>query len=255
MENTKNIKIIVALFAFGILYILIIFVLRGTEKINSGYIINSNIAGFFCKNTNCEKADVIKYQEKKFKIYQNNNFIGEYQLENLDNVWNFYQDNKWQSVHGNFLAIESELPHEIIKYQINSMTKEDIDQILSLLKKNNITSTKGEFDNTYVYVADLDENGEMDRIISISNQAEAVNKKTYFSGVFINLNGEWLNPILEQETGIEKYTIPFFDIAALLKINNETKLILNRSFYDNIDESTSIMLKFNKNKIEIEIAK
>ena len=74
MENTKTVKIVIAFSVICLMYMLLIFLLNfNKEDQTSGYIINSNLGGFYCQASRCEWVRIEEIDlTHSFDVYQRN---------------------------------------------------------------------------------------------------------------------------------------------------------------------------------------
>ncbi len=249
MENTKTVKIVIAFVVICIIYMLLIFLLNLSKKDqSSGYIINSNLGGFYCRNSACEwiRTEEIDLTQS-FDVYQRNNLLGSYELE-YASKWNFYQQNEWQEIYGDFIAISKSLKYEIIPYQIENFTIEDYKMIQKVLQEKSIENYTT-LNNDFAYVLDLDKNGTEDKIISVSNQTEEENTNQYFTLLLIVLNGNVHTIYQEDSLKSNGFVLPYYSYMEAIKIGNQTKIVVNKSYFNNAGSPSTILLDVSDNKI------
>lgn len=249
MEKTNTMKIVLAFAVICILYMFIVFLFNFfKEEEFSGYIINSNLGGFYCQNTDCEWVGIedINSSSTSFEIYQRNKSLGIYQLE-YASKWNFYQQNEWQGIYGDFLAISNSLKYEVLSYQIENLTDEDYNSIRELIE--GFSSSSASLNNDFAYVLDLDQNGVQDRILAVSNQTEEETGSEYFSSLIVNLNGK-IHVIYEENTlKSNGFSLPYYSFMEAIKIGEEVKMILNKSYFNNAGSPSTILLSVSHNEI------
>lgn len=249
MENTKTVKIVIAFSVICLMYMLLIFLLNFNKKDQtSGYIINSNLGGFYCQASRCEWVRIEEIDlTKSFDVYQRNKNLGFYEME-YALKWNFYQQNKWQEIYGDFIAISKDLKHEILPYQLEEFTFEDYEMIQNILREKGLENYTT-LNNEFAYVLDLDNNGIKDKVIAVSNQTEAEKSEEYFTLFIIVLN-EKMNIVYEENViNTNGFILPYYDLMEAIKINNTIKLVINKSYFNNAGNPSTILLEISNNKI------
>jgi len=250
MKNKKSIMIVIILIIVFLLYIAIFLFIKGLNPTTKGIIIVSELGGYSCNNLVCayKSIEELDTDNKQIKTYQNNKYIGTYELDYLER-WNFFENKKWKSLYGDFLGIEDSLNAKLLDYQTHDITNNEKEMIKDILKKNEIEETEN-FDSQKVIVADLDSNNEDDKIFAITNQGEESNSKMYFSLLLIILNNK--NNIIYLDTSKEEYTLPFYNVFSILKLDDEknARLIINKGYYDNVGTSSIIMLQKDGKKMK-----
>jgi hypothetical protein len=247
----KNIKIIIALVVCCLIYMLLIFFIKGNTT-DGGYLINSELGGFYCQNGICEwqSSEDIVTDNKYYALYQENELVDTY-TASYETSWNFYKNKEWQGVYGDFIAVDNSLDYEVLDYRLEKFTEEDIANIKKTIAKYGITSYE-DLNKSRALVLDLDENGEEDRIIAVSNQTEEETSSHYFSLLIINLNGKLKEIYVETEENATSFHLPYYSVASVLKIDNKVKMIVNKGYFNNVGSSSTIMLNVSKNKIKEE---
>lgn len=245
--DKKNIKVLILLTVLGVIYIGAVYLIFGSKKISDGTIIVSSLGGYVCKNQKCEYVlpTQMDTNGKNFDVYKKNQFIDSYQMSYLKN-WNFVRDGEWTPFYGDFLAVESSLSAEILDFRYEDVNQSDISDIQSILSIDDFSN----LDHHQVIVLDIDQNGKEDRIGVFSNQIEEKDSGSYFSLVYLNLNGKVIE--LFKETGSKKYSLPFYNIFAILKLNEEKspRIIVNQGYYDNFGENSLTMLQLDGKSVK-----
>lgn len=228
----KNVRVIVILVCISLLYVGIIFFFHKDYKPTEGYLIVSNLGGFYCNSSVCNLQDVreMKLDGKKIDTYQKNRFIGTYELQYLSK-WNFLENGSWSQITGDFLGVEESLNAKVLDFTYEEFSSSDYEIIEDVLKKHEVNYYKY-LDSSEVMVVDLDGNGELDRIFCISNQVDTGPQDEYFSAFFVLLNGN----VLEVEFGKtdEIFTIPFYNLFSILRFDENVKpyFIVTNTYYD-----------------------
>lgn len=241
----KNIILLSTLFIVAFGYIFIVYLIYGSRFSSKGYIIVSSLGGYYCDVNKCkyQSLEEINSEDKKFEVYQRNKSIGEYRLSYVGQ-WNFFQNNNWKGIYGDFLAIESNLKSQVIDFQYEDMTEEDYKDISHF-----VDGDISHLNNNSMIVVDLDENGVEDRIGMFSNQVEEYNGTDYFSLAYLKLNGKLIE--IYKDTGKNTFSLPYYNLFSILKLNEEKnpRLIINKGYYDSSGVNSIVMLQLDKKEL------
>ena len=245
----KNIKIIGIIIISFSLYAILFYFLNIPKKETEGYIIISNLGGYYCKGQSCEykKNTEIQIENESMKIYQQNKFINIYTMEYNDR-WNFFKNQNWEPIYGDFLGVSESLEPEILELTYEKLSSKDLTFLKEILNSQGIEKYNKLTEET-VIIVDLDGNGEKDRIISTSNQNGEVKEETYFKVLFIILNGKKIEISVETS---KEMNLQMNNVFAVLKLNEEesTKIITNNGFYDQMGISSVSMYEVNNQNIK-----
>lgn len=250
--NQKNIKIIGIILLSFTLYAVLFFVLNFNQKNKEGYIIVANLGGYYCKEQICEykNASNIIIEQEYMKIYQQNKFLDKYRMEYNDK-WNFFQNEGWAPIYGDFLGISESLEAEVLELDYEPFSVEDRKILREVLISKGITEYNKLIEES-VAVVDLDGNGVKDRIISTSNQNGEMPEEKYFSVLVVILNGKKEEVYLETSN---EMNLRMSNVFAVLKLEEKdsTRIITNNGYYDQ-GGSPSISMYQIKNKEIKEVA-
>ena len=243
MKKKKNVTLIIFLILICLVYIVVLYFVSGIKDATKGYIIVSNLGGYYCEFSDCTftTKEEIDFQDKEFKIYQNNNLKGIYNLS-LQDRWNLFKNGSWTSVYGDFLGVEESLNVELFHTRYEKLKEEDYLK----LKIQNVE----ELDNDEKLVLDIDKNGVEDYFISLSNQTENNKSNQYFSSLYLVLNNKLIK--IYNETTNDIYSLPFYNVFSVFQLDNKKnpKIIINKGYYDSIGEPSIIMLELNGKKVK-----
>ncbi len=247
--NRKQIFLLVGISFCCLLYFVIVFFFFGDRNLSEGYIVVSNLGGFYCKQKTClyREPGEIDSNEKVFQVYQQNELVGNYELEYL-NRWNFFQNGNWTSFYGDFVAYDTSLNISFLSYRYELISSNIQSNLSKILQEKGITSY--DFSSQYMIVADVDQNGQDDQIISLSNQTEDEMNGPYFSFLFVILNGKMIE--IYNETTLEKYELPFYTISGIFHLDNEkqTRILVTKYYYDQILDPSLILYQQNGKTIQ-----
>lgn len=242
MENKKNLKIIIVILVCFLVYMLIVFLISPKNDGTSGYILNSGIGSFYCENAKCETVSnsSVSTSSRSFAIYQYNEYVDTYQANYNMDTWNFFQDNSWKAIYGDYLAIDTSLNYEYLPYEMEHLTASEENMIQS---RTGISYEA--LNRNSVYTLDLDGNGVMDRIYALSNQTEEESNNDYFSIFFVEINGYLVPIYLETVKEAEGYVLPYYSVAGILKIDGVLKIVLNKGYFSSYGVPETILLTFD----------
>ncbi len=246
--NKKNIILISLLVLFCIGYVVLFYFLSGNQNNSEGYIVVSELGGYYCKAKNCAYKNVedMNLDGKNIEVYQQNESLGTYQLDYVER-WNFTENDSWKPIYGDFLGIDTSLNAQIFPFQYEKLNESDYEQIQKLLKG----VTYQTLNQDYAYVYDIDQNGVMDRIVAVSNQTEEEKNEQFFSLFYLVLNGKVIE--VYKEFSEEEYTLPFYHLFSLFRLDEEknVRMIVNKNYYDQMGSPSMIMYQINKNSVKV----
>ncbi len=246
----RNTLILIGLALLCVIYVVVFFFLTGSNKASEGYLLVSDLGGFYCKARKCNytKISDIHLEGKKIKTYQQNELKGTYELSYLDR-WNFFQNNEWVSFYGDFLGIDESLNANLMPLEYKELTEEDTSFIKEIIQKNGCSYTN--LDKNYAILIDLDENGTMDQLISVSNQTEEEQNSKYFSIFFAILNGKVVK-IYEEYTE-DKYQLPYNHVFGVVKLDEEKspRVIVNQNYFDQTGSPSILLYQLNGKKFKV----
>ena len=130
------------------------------------------------------------------------------------------------------------------------MQKETLntDDILLLQKTTQINFSK--LDNSYKITVDLDSNGVTDYIYTLSNQVDDGASSEYFSIFYVSLNGKLLTIYNDKNKDADNYELPFYNVAGIVDIDSIPKIIINKTYYSNMGESSTMIFTVLKSGIK-----
>jgi len=250
MAKKKNIILISALVVFCILYAILFYFLSGSDKASEGYIVVSELGGYYCRAKSCsyKSIDDMDLENRFLTVYQQNKSIGTFSLQYV-NRWNFFQNNSWKNLYGDFLGIENSLNAKVLDFHYETMNSSDYSNLNQLLKSHDISGYRT-LDTDQVIVVDLDGNGKEDKIYTLSNQTEEANETIYFSTLFVSLNGKVKEVYFEKSE--KEYQNPYYNVFSIFSLDEEKNLrfLINKGYYDQIGEPSILMLQLDGKNIK-----
>ena len=244
--SEKNLKIVISVVIVCFIYFIIIFVYMMNNKTTKGYIINSNLGGFYCKQKKCEFVSQSDIKiNNSYALFQYGEYVGDYMPSLVVDKWNFKQNEDYESIYGDFLAIDEKLNYQYIPIKTEALNTDDI---LLLQKTTQINFSK--LNDSYKIAVDLDNNGVTDYIYTLSNQVDDGASSEYFSIFYVSLNGELLTIYNDKNKDADNYELPFYSVAGILKIDSVPKIIINKTYYSNMGESSTMIFTVLKKDIK-----
>ena len=244
--SEKNLKIVISVVIVCFIYFIIIFVYMMNNKTTKGYIINSNFGGFYCKQKKCEFVSQSDIKiNNSYALFQYGEYVGDYTPSLVIDKWNFKQNEDYESIYGDFLAIDEKLNYQYIPIKTEALNTDDI---LLLQKTTQIKFSK--LNNSYKIAVDLDNNGVTDYIYTLSNQVDDGASSEYFSIFYVSLNGELLTIYSDKNKDADNYELPFYSVAGIVNIDSIPKIIINKTYYSNMGESSTMIFTVLKSGIK-----
>src|SRR5574344_1332308 len=193
-----------------------------TNNTTSSNILIDNISNWEYKNNKWSSLtnDEVVSQNKTYKAFVNNNFLGEYKVL-YGTKWNLIDnDQNIKIYNGNLIAYSENFNiniRTVSKRQINSDDEQIIKDNYSSLNISDLTKNE-------VYELDLDNDGTKDKIIFLSNIDSTATLTSYFKLVFVVLNNE-VKPIINETIApADKLDSKSYYMASILNINNSDEV-------------------------------
>lgn len=250
MTKKKNIILISGLILFCLLYIILFYFLSGSSHATEGYLVVSDLGGYYCRAKSCSYKTVeeMDLENRLIHVYQQNKDLGTYYLQ-YANRWNFFQNNSWKNLYGDFFGVDDSLNGEVLEYRYETMNSYDLSNLNEVLLQHQI-SLYHHLNTDRVLILDLDQNGVEDRIYALSNQTEEENETIYFSTLFVELNGTIQEVYFHKSE--ESYQNPYYTVFSIFRLDEEkqTRIILNKGFYDQTGEPSILMLQLDGKKMK-----
>lgn len=232
--NKTNLKVyVILLVIFGIMgfcaFLISDKLKNEVENLNAYLVIDCNRVFKYDNNNWTNVGSMKDIAMDKFKIYSNNNYIGDYYVsEGNDKYYFFDDDYNSKSVESPFIAISVNSTVSLIDYKIGEFDNDDYDNINSYFKKINI-SYDGDYSIMEKYIADLNNDSKDDYIyilsnqlysdklfyiifakvgnkyITIDNQLDSDDIVNYSLGWILNISENGLNDIILREFNNETY--------------------------------------------------
>jgi len=254
MNNKKTYIIFLIILT---IYLGIVFVLYKTDALGpkTSYIVfNDGSVLTIEKNKykiDTENEEVLK--NKKLKVYDYNEYLGEYNVKFSENTYKVYDD-KYNLIRfqNSFIATYSK--KDTIKMntsKFESLNAKDLEMLKEIINKENI--------QTYSYLPIEQkrqinvEDGKQTYIYSISNQSIVNNDEKFFSIVFTATDGEY-QIIKKDVANKEEYNrLVSYNIEALIDVDNDNtdEIVINTQIFSQNGEPTRELYKLKNNKYEI----
>lgn len=246
----KKVPIIIAVILF-VIGIILYFVFRETKqeevKSDISYLVIGNESIWENKNNSWKKITYDDVNNKKFNVYIDNMYSGKYTLK-YGKVWNLY-DNSGLVMYEDLFVAMSDVNWDIVNINIDSISKEDLIYINSVL--NSKYSLEDITLNEKVNV-DLNNNGIIDTIINVGNlNRDGLDK--YFSLVYVIIDGKKEILINEDIDVKDNLNYPIYRINSLLRKNGLINIILHKGYFSEAGTNGNKMYKIIDGKYELAI--
>lgn len=191
------------------------------------YLIISNVSTWSLKNNKWKKVPsaIIEKNKSHYKIYAGNSYIGEYNLRFANN-WNIFNDkDEFIDYDGKLFAFSNNFDIKLLRFNSMELTEEDEDFV-------NDNYGKKDFNMLYsneVINIDLDNNGEIDKIICLSNNDEDFdNKDDFYNLVFVKLNDKIYNIIDENKDNSNTLELPIYEIERVFTYESDIYIVIKK---------------------------
>lgn len=180
------------------------------------------------------------YSDGKFSVYINNDYYGMYIIKKTDEYNLYDNENKLVSYNGSLLAISSNFDIKPKSYILQKINDEDIIDI------NNMLHSSFKYNDFLVkehVIVDLNNNGEEDIIINVSNLDAENEQETYLNFIYIKLdNGEiqvLKKDIVEAKDALNA---PRYNIKYVIDNNNTyNSIIIHKRYFSYAGEAKNIL--------------
>jgi len=208
---------------------------------------NSDIWNYANNNWFTEKEN--RVEDKKFKIYVNNEFFGNYYLK-YTTKWNIFNENKkFINYNGNILAYTEEFNVKVKNFTKENVADVDLNRINLILKGS---FSFEDLSNQEKIIVDLDNNGVTDKIISVSN-IDSENQNKYFNLVYVDINGA-IKVLLNDVVEIKNLLIePIYNIEYIVNIENNKydNIIIKKGYFSDAGTTNSLMYQYVDNEYKM----
>ena len=241
----KKVPIIIAVILF-VIGIILYFVFRETKqkevKSDINYLVIGNESIWENKNNSWKKVTYDDVNNKKLNVFIDNMYSGKYTLK-YGKVWNLY-DNSGLVMYEDLFVAMSDVNWDIVNINIDSISKEDLIYINSVL--NSKYSLEDITLNEKVNV-DLNNNGIIDTIINVGNlNRDGLDK--YFS-----IDGKKEILINEDIDVKDNLNYPIYRINSLLRKNGLINIILHKGYFSEAGTNGNRMYEIIDGKYELAI--
>lgn len=237
MENKKKIIIIISIM---LIYLVVMVIIYGIDKVKNKFYHLDLLIGpnTYLQYENGKWKDEIENKNqmlgKKYKIYQNSDYLYSGVLQYTDNKWYAFDDNnKPLSLQQDFFAYKGNINIDVVQYHIMDMSENEILEAEQILKDNGILF-KPSYVKTSKITYDLNNDGKEESIYIISNTLGMEEQNLYFSLVYVKINGN--TNILVKHISEDMYDVPSVNVKQILDYNKDKKyeLIIEKIYFDQI---------------------
>lgn len=246
----KKVPIIIAVILF-VIGIILFFVFRETKqkevKSDINYLVIGNESIWENKSNSWKKVTYDDVNNKKLNVYIDNMYSGKYTLK-YGKAWNLY-DNSGLVMYEDLFVAMSDVNWDIVNINIDSISKEDLIYINSVL--NSKYSLEDITLNEKVNV-DFNNNGIIDTIINVGNlNRDGLDK--YFSLVYVIIDGKKEILINEDIDVKDNLNYPIYRINSLLRKNGLINIILHKGYFSEAGTNGNRMYEIIDGKYELAI--
>ncbi len=215
------------------------------------YLIISNTDMFRVDNGKFKRLDKLQNVSQQFYTYVDGRYLGKYNLK-LGKVWNLFNNNgKYVSYEGNLFAYTgNDLNINVRNIEYTTINNSDLNEIINEMGMKIDINTL--FINEKISV-DIDSNGIVDEIISVSNAeiSDNNNLDKYFNLVYVKLNGI-KEVIIKEDIAIEDLMkSPSYHINYLLNINNINSILIEEGYFSEGGNTKNIMYQLIDDKFTL----
>ena len=192
--------------------------------------------------------------DNKFYVYDESGYIGNYELNYVNNKWYIFDDNQNPiNLNGELFAVNKKI--EVKNYEISAITESDIEKINKYNKKSYLTIK--DLDNLTTnqkIVVDLDSDNNDEILYFISNMftSNQQDNGKYFSYVLYLKNNRLYELKNTKKTQNNRFDSYNYSISKIIDYNSDGKyeIIINKIPFRPYGEC-KIMYGFKNNKYQI----
>lgn len=190
--------------------------------------------------------------KEKFSVYVDNSFLGKYNLSHVQS-WNIFDSsNNFISYDGDLFAFSDNFNVSLKKFSVIENDTNDLKEIEAILEQ---TVNSDILSINEKVAVDLDSNGVMDKIISVSN-LDIDGQEKYFNLVFIVLNGKrqiLINEIIEEK---DLLITPIYNIEYIFIIDDDVynNIVIQRGYFSNAGKNGNILFQYKDLEYKIGIS-
>lgn len=211
------------------------------------YIIIDNTDFWRVNDNRFYRESTFENIDSLFQTYENNIYKGEFYFKRL-NVWNLFdKNNNYISYNGNLLAYtNNDLYLNIKNFQLTQIDINDLEDIKNEMKFN---INMDDLNINEKAILDIDNNGIMDEIISVSNIVinESIDSENYFNLVYINYNNQRINLFKEEVKVEDLLVVPTYHIKYVLEINGIESIMISERYFSEGGINNVLFQKKNDN--------
>lgn len=222
----KSIKIILSILVVYLIIMLIIFLPGYLKNRKEKLYLLTNFVKVKYENGKWSNIDDIEnYNLKKFDVYEDSQYIGNYKIIYSNKFNIFDDDGKLIDYTGSIFASSGTLDLDVYDVSESIADQNDKEIVNKALSELNIISSN-EYSFFQKISLDVDNDSMEETIYSVSNYYVDVNENTRYSIVFMYKNNKViiLDKYITDDEGIEDG--PIFSILKLLDIKKDKKIEL-----------------------------
>ena len=218
-----------------------------TPDNNYDYLIIDNNDIFEYRDNRFTKfSSASSVQNSEFVVYVNQERKGKYYLK-MGTVWNLFdKENNYVHYEGNIFAYtNNKLNINVRKVSIEEINENDFNYISRIINISSINDLSLKEKIT----TDLDHNGIIDEIVSVSN-LDSDNQEKYYNLLYVTLNNEKQILINNEIEETDILIAPNYYLNYVININNENidSIIIRKGYYSNSGETTNLIYRYNSGK-------
>lgn len=175
----------------------------------------------------------LKYNDKLFDVYVNNEYINKLYLSFSDGWYIFDSNKNFIDYEGKVLAINTSLEYRVVNYLTSELNINDQSNITSVLNDKGITTNYDELKKSKI-VFDINKDGMRDEIYFVSNSfGEESSSNKAFSLGFVKYydKTEIFYDVVNSVENIYEISNPY--LQNIIEIDNETYIIVGSEYYSN----------------------
>lgn len=219
------------LLLFGILCLVYFVFLIITSLVRKDFIIVNDVNGIFVYRNNSWNyiKNYHNFMSKKYDIYSNNNYLGNFYLDYSQGLFMYDKEKNRINSDYEIFAVSDKSKIKIISLELENKDTISSSYVIDYVNyKGLITNSSNYLYSSFDY--DLDKDGEIETIVSVSNYID-LNSTNFFSAVYVIDDGKFYDIKFNSSPNISELEI--MNLNKIFDVFNDGKVefIIDKFFY------------------------
>ena len=218
-----------------------------TPIVETKNLILENVSTWHYADGSWSNATTSSLEDKAYFVYNNNRYLGEYRLK-YGTTWNLFDDyDNYVNYDGSLIAYSTNFNIEVKNIVDKEISIEEISEISSIIGYDiDIV----DLSLAMAVTAHLDNSGNIDKIVSVSNLDAETEQSIYFNLVYVKKNGKIDILINERIPVTDIFNAPNYTIKNVLNIEESdvASIIVQKGYFSEAGKTGNIIFEYSANK-------